>query len=143
MRYDFLDKKAYPIGILPSNNDFEFYWMSDDFSYLENIFFSSSLNTVILTLADIFSNHTPNYRILLNLFRCKYIDSYHIVTNKLNRELKDINYIELFLNKKDDNSLKIKKKILIINNNKNISFNPALKLYPFISLSENMIEFNL
>ncbi|MDE7098925.1 MAG: hypothetical protein K2O60_07235, partial [Ruminococcus sp.] len=90
MNYDFLYKKAYPIGIL-SDDNFDFYWISDEFSYLENVFLKASLDILILTLADIFSKNTPNYRILLSLFGCYYTDNYyHITSNKLLREIKDI-----------------------------------------------------
>lgn len=141
MNYDFLYKKAYPIGIL-SDDNFDFYWMSDEFSCLENVFLKASLDILILTLADIFSKNTPNYRILLSLFGCYYTDNYyHITSNKLLREIKDIYSIELFLNKNKDKSLIIKKLILIINNTNNLS-NLILK-YPFILLKENTIVFDL
>lgn len=139
MNYDFLYKKAYPIGIL-SDDNFDFYWISDEFSYLENVFLQASLDILILTLADIFIKNTPNYRILLSLFGCNYIDNYyHITSDKLLRE--DIYSIELFLNENKDKSLIIKKMILTINNTNNLS-NLILK-YPFILLKENTIIFDL
>lgn len=111
MQYQFLYKKAYPVGILYDQSDY-FYWMKNEFSDLEFILQNAPPEELNLILKNLFAQSVLNYRILLSLFACRYKDSNHIIATEIQRKNKDIANIELWLTQQDDKSLIIDKMIM-------------------------------
>ena len=139
-KYQFLYEKAYPIGIVSSNNSL--FWLSREFIDLKTKFETSTLNELILELIYIFNQSPPNYRILLSLFDCSYVDSTHILSNKISRKAHDVISIEIFLNKEKTNVLIIKKFILTFQSNNLENYLYNLKKYNFLSFGKNYVEFD-
>lgn len=123
----FLYRKAYPIGVLNDEDEYDgsrlAFWMEDDSQeMLSKKIRECQTDVLIIELINIFREGYPNYGSLITLFGFEQseeeINSHadeKTVTRKyygIKRIAKDIDSIHMFIERMDDKTLKIRKLFL-------------------------------
>lgn len=127
MNKKFLYRKAYPIGVINDEDNYDgdrlVFWMEDDSQdKLSKKLRESPIGDLLIELIDIFRVGNPNYGSFINLFGFSHIEGERIDSvdakmiikkyNGIKRIAEDIDSIHLYIESMSDKSLIIRKLFL-------------------------------